>query len=122
MSDIMSARLATDEMTRANARITVYPDGTVDDAVVASHYIYRRPGWVRRDPVDVLPRLSGAGVIDAIHDRPIRALRRDRHQAEPGRSAAAGREQNQERGAADAPKSGCASISALTHSWIHLSR
>ena len=100
----MSALLATDTMTRANARITVYPDGTIDDCVVASHYIYRRPGWVRRDPVDVLPRLSGEEWIDAIHDRPVRALRQARLQAQPGRSAAAGRAQNQERGRRRAQK------------------
>lgn len=111
----MSALLATDTMTRANARITVYPDGTIDDCVVASHYIYRRPGWVPRDPVDMLPHLTGAEWVDAVHDRPVRALRQARAsrgrdaqtlarlQAQPGRSAAA-REHNQERGRRRAQK------------------
>ena len=104
--DMMSLLAAQDELTRANARITVYPDGSIGDCTVASHYIYRRPGWMRRDPVDVLPRLSADEWVDAVHDRPVRALRQTQTSRQPARTAAstAARAQNQERGRRRAQK------------------
>lgn len=97
----MSHLLVSDAETRCNTRLTIYPDGTTGACVVASHNIYRRPGWAPRTAADALPRLSGADWVDAIHDRPVAALKqRDKgnNLKATGRATPAAHAANVERG------------------------
>lgn len=52
--------------TRANARITVYHDGTVDKAMCTSRAIFARPGWIARHD-DLIAKLPWDAYCSACH-------------------------------------------------------
>lgn len=56
----------TKQDIQANARLTVYHDGTVDKAMCTSRAIFVRPGWISRSN-DIISKLPWDAYCAACH-------------------------------------------------------